>query len=316
MRREKQLVAAGYPWDQRLGDGDTPSSYLALVAWCEGRRVGQIGAGPPGLKPEAILRDRTGGALLRRDPPWWKIHSLAVDPSHQGTGVGTALLQAVVERLPRDIVGIYGSVELDRPQAIAWYRRRGFYLAANASLPLSQRSTTGIQLLSVPDQVFFYRRGAELHQHLAGKGYSNFERRIAREEYRRELRMHGRLMPARGDLGYRQLASRIAQAPPEAACPHVWLGPRVLVVDAWDPNLTRVCVPCHPRHLETIAVYDASDHCDGCQRTKPDVELSWAGNEDGLLFVTAGLCASCRADLPPAGANRRPSGWFLGSGRA
>jgi predicted N-acetyltransferase YhbS len=299
VRRQKDLIGTDYSWRQRLGEGRHAGEYLALVA-CRGEQaVGHIGVGPLNLRPELQVFDRTQGEFDPSTLPWWKIHSLGVDPAHQGTGLGVGLLGAVLERMPAGLVGLVGNVEDTRADVIAWYRRRGFYVAAYA--PLRRREgdpITAIRLMAVPGEVFFHGYRHTIAEHLDGTGRAGFAERIARVEFRRLLRTHKTALHPRGDLGYRQLASRIADRVDLPECAHAAMSPQPLLVAGWDPQLMRVCGQCQLARLAAIQTYDSSDHCDGCGNSRSDVEMSWASDERAMLIVTAGLCSDCRAGIP------------------
>jgi hypothetical protein len=159
-------------------------------------------------------------------------------------------------------------------------------------------SKPAVALQAFAGQVFFHSYRRTIADHLAGAGRATFADRIARADLRRQIRSHEQGLPARRDSGYRQLLSRLVAQKEFPACVHASMGPRPLVVLAWDPQLRRVCTSCHSDHTNAVSAFDSEDHCDGCQRTRPDVALSWAVDEKALLIMHAGLCASCRADLP------------------
>lgn len=54
------------------------------------------------------------------------IHSIATHPSHQGAGIGTALLEAAVGRLADGGVSSIDAWTREDPAANGWYRRNGF----------------------------------------------------------------------------------------------------------------------------------------------------------------------------------------------
>lgn len=297
--RQDRLVGAPYPWPDRLGDGRDRGCYLALVMCVNDRVVGQVGVGPVNLRPDLVVVDRTAGRFDLGSLPWWKVHSLAVDPEHQGDGLGLGLLREVLQRMPSDLVGLVGSVEDTRTAALDWYRGRGFYVAATA--PLRRREgdpIAAVALLAPPGEVFFHGYRHTVAEHLDGKGHPNFALRIARTDFRRQLQIRKNSMSPRGDTGYRQLATRIGGRADLPGCRHAAMGPRPLFVQGWDPQLMRTCTQCAPSRLEEIEPYDAQSHCDGCGRTRTDVVVSWAADEAALLIVTAGLCPACRAGIP------------------
>jgi ribosomal protein S18 acetylase RimI-like enzyme len=56
--------------------------------------------------------------------PHWYLGALGVEPAHQGSGVGTALLEAMLERCDRDLATVY--LEASRPESARLYARLGF----------------------------------------------------------------------------------------------------------------------------------------------------------------------------------------------
>ena len=58
--------------------------------------MGHIGAGPVDLRPAMIISDSKGTGIDPSKVPWWETYALAVEPKYQDTGLGVALLQAVV----------------------------------------------------------------------------------------------------------------------------------------------------------------------------------------------------------------------------
>jgi GNAT superfamily N-acetyltransferase len=59
-----------------------------------------------------------------KDRPHWYLPFIAVDPEWQGKGIGTALLQPVLERCDRD--GLPAFLEASTPRNRACYERNGF----------------------------------------------------------------------------------------------------------------------------------------------------------------------------------------------
>ncbi len=78
--------------------------------------------------PRAI---RLLGAMERAhpsDPPHWFLALLGTDPTHQGIGVGSALIRTGTERCDEQGLGAY--LESSKAQNVAFYARHGFEVSA------------------------------------------------------------------------------------------------------------------------------------------------------------------------------------------
>ena len=62
------------------------------------------------------------------DPPHWYLAILGTDPSHQGSGVGSALIAAVTDRC--DAEGLPAYLESSKEQNVPFYVRHGFEVQA------------------------------------------------------------------------------------------------------------------------------------------------------------------------------------------
>ena len=62
------------------------------------------------------------------DPPHWYLAVLGTDPAHQGSGVGSALIRAVIDRCDAQGLGTY--LESSKEQNLAFYARHGFEVTA------------------------------------------------------------------------------------------------------------------------------------------------------------------------------------------
>ncbi len=69
----------------------------------------------------------------RPKEPHWCLNSLAVRPSSQGRGIGSALIKPGLEKADRDEVGCY--LETQRRANIPFYRRFGFEEIGEIGLP-------------------------------------------------------------------------------------------------------------------------------------------------------------------------------------
>jgi GNAT superfamily N-acetyltransferase len=74
------------------------------------------------------------GAWAHRDPatPHWHLGPLAVDPSVQGQGIGSAMLTAFCAHM--DAYGAFSYLETDRPENVNFYQKFGFVVMAEAEI--------------------------------------------------------------------------------------------------------------------------------------------------------------------------------------
>lgn len=113
-----------------------------FVAELDGRIVGLAN----GFPAKAIENDRMGIKLTAReehleartrlnDPHSYLLNNIAVDPAHHRRGVGTRLLEAVVEEARQQY---FSSITLhvwaDNADAIAFYQERGFRIDGSAMI--------------------------------------------------------------------------------------------------------------------------------------------------------------------------------------
>jgi len=118
---------------------------VVLAASRAGRIVGALAALPPSIYPvpplplATRLYYRLGKGwrvtarwrhvfelldVLHPMEPHWYLGSLGVDPTDQGSGVGVALVNALLTRANHDGMPTY--LETDRRESVAFYERRGF----------------------------------------------------------------------------------------------------------------------------------------------------------------------------------------------
>ncbi|MDP9228469.1 MAG: GNAT family N-acetyltransferase, partial [Actinomycetota bacterium] len=76
--------------------------------------------------------ERLMGAKHPREPHWY-LQTLSVKASAQRSGVGTALIEPGLERADADGIGVF--LETQRESNIPYYRRFGFELGEEVSLP-------------------------------------------------------------------------------------------------------------------------------------------------------------------------------------
>jgi GNAT superfamily N-acetyltransferase len=72
-----------------------------------------------------------------RQPPHWYLAVLGTDPSVQGKGLGSAVLQQVLEQRDRDGIGAY--LESSKERNVDFYARHGFRVTAELRLPRGPR---------------------------------------------------------------------------------------------------------------------------------------------------------------------------------
>ena len=127
---------------------------LVLGAFQAGRLVGVCGMGRPRfcqptpieklrMAPFVLLGNRLGTALrvlrwsaewARHDPnePHWHLGPVAVDPTLQGSGIGTAMLAVFCSLM--DNLGAVAYLETDKAQNVRFYQKFGFTLVAESEV--------------------------------------------------------------------------------------------------------------------------------------------------------------------------------------
>ena len=66
-------------------------------------------------------------------PPHYTLGVLGTDPDHQGSGIGSALIQPMLARCDREVLGAY--LESSKPQNVPYYERFGFKVTEELHLP-------------------------------------------------------------------------------------------------------------------------------------------------------------------------------------
>lgn len=144
-----RFFAAVLPYIQRKG--------VLWGAYADGRLIGVLGALPPqtcaptaldrlrilprlAMSPLALLRLHRWLDTWRRNDlhePHWHLGPLAVEPSHQGRGVGSRLLQHCFSHTASAGTALY--LETDTPDNVRFYE--GFGFSVIATLPVLRTKT-------------------------------------------------------------------------------------------------------------------------------------------------------------------------------
>ena len=93
-------------------------------------------AAPIRLGVSAYLRRHALGAMLSAlEPPHpcWYLDTIGVEPSEQRTGLGTALLDLMLERIDEDVLPSF--LDTSAPDNLGYYERFGFRVTAESTLP-------------------------------------------------------------------------------------------------------------------------------------------------------------------------------------
>jgi GNAT superfamily N-acetyltransferase len=146
-KREKRLVAL---FDLELRYVHLPHQEVYTTAELTGGALW----GPPGnwrTPPSSILRSlpRLAGALGLRIPvalrfitaiekihprqPHWYLAVLGTEPARQGQGIGSAVLEPILQRCDRE--GLPAYLESSKESNVAFYRRHGFEVTRTVDLP-------------------------------------------------------------------------------------------------------------------------------------------------------------------------------------
>jgi ribosomal protein S18 acetylase RimI-like enzyme len=135
---------------QVLGDDEvwTESAHAGAALWLPPERWRTTAREDLALMrclthPRLIARlPLVAGGLLgveRRHPrePHWYLAMLGTDPAAQGRGIGSALMQPVLDRCDEDGIGAY--LESSKEANIAFYARHGFRVTEEHDLPRGPR---------------------------------------------------------------------------------------------------------------------------------------------------------------------------------
>ncbi|WP_197320694.1 ribosomal protein S18-alanine N-acetyltransferase [Saccharomonospora sp. NB11] len=108
---ERMLFAGDGPWSAHAFHAELDAGGYYLAALDDDDRL--VGYG--------------GLAVVGRPGDWETgLHTIAVHPDHQGAGVGTALLRALLARADELSAAVFLEVRTDNDVAITLYERHGF----------------------------------------------------------------------------------------------------------------------------------------------------------------------------------------------
>jgi ribosomal protein S18 acetylase RimI-like enzyme len=86
-----------------------------------------------GRKSVDIVRLLAAYERARPRQTHWYLGTIGTDPARQGTGVGTALLRVVLDRL--DAAGVPAYLESSKESNLAFYGRHGFEVTGQIHTP-------------------------------------------------------------------------------------------------------------------------------------------------------------------------------------
>ncbi len=132
-------LAGGAVWvdDAGLGASSSwnPPGGIAVAQSEQDRRWAEVGEG---WRPDEVRRlQALGDALdpLQPAQPTWYLGVLAVDPPHQGRGLGSAVVRTGLAEV--DAAGTTAYLETMMPRNVVLYERLGFQVTHQVDLPLS-----------------------------------------------------------------------------------------------------------------------------------------------------------------------------------
>ncbi|GAB3677154.1 ribosomal protein S18-alanine N-acetyltransferase [Saccharopolyspora tripterygii] len=107
---EQVLFADDDPWSQAAFSSELDQGHHYVGAYLGERLIGYAGLAVNGRPPHLEA----------------EVHTIGVDPDHQGRGAGKALLRALLARADERGAATFLEVRTDNEPAIAMYRDHGF----------------------------------------------------------------------------------------------------------------------------------------------------------------------------------------------
>ena len=125
-RHSQAPIQAVAIWEAPGHTGHTLTTKIVSGLWLALFRLGL----------SSFRRRRALGPVLdsiRPSEPCWYLSSIGVEPAVQGSGLGTALLETMLQRV--DSEGFPCFLDTAAPENLAYYERFGFVVTAESALP-------------------------------------------------------------------------------------------------------------------------------------------------------------------------------------
>lgn len=107
---EQELFAGDDPWSQRAFISELDQGHHYIGAYLDERLIGYAGLAINGRPPHVEA----------------EVHTIAVEPAHQGKGVGELLLRGLLARADEKQAAVLLEVRTDNEPATELYRKHGF----------------------------------------------------------------------------------------------------------------------------------------------------------------------------------------------
>ncbi|KAA5833739.1 ribosomal protein S18-alanine N-acetyltransferase [Saccharopolyspora hirsuta] len=107
---EQVLFPGDDPWSWQAFAAELDQGHYYVGAYLGDQLIGYAGLAVVGRAPHAEA----------------EVHTIGVDPDHQGRGAGKALLRALLARADEQRATTFLEVRTDNETAIAMYRKHGF----------------------------------------------------------------------------------------------------------------------------------------------------------------------------------------------